>query len=86
MLQCSRAPLICLLLALLPAIDQLPSSKCHVEHREGATTSPRKGPKRRSMSGVSSKPPGDEGAQARKYPVDNSRVIEIPAYAPRAKR
>jgi len=38
------------------------------------------------MSGVSSKPPGDEGAQARKYPVDNSRVIEISAYAPRAKR
>jgi len=35
------------------------------------------------MSGVSSKPPGDEGAQARKYPVDNSRVIEISAYAPR---
>ena len=38
------------------------------------------------MSGVSSKPPGDEGAQARKYPVDNSRVVEISAYAPRAKR
>jgi hypothetical protein len=39
----------------------------------------------RGPGSVGLEPSGEEGAQSRKYPVDNSGIVEVSAYASRPK-